>query len=47
MFGSDQMFWPHATEMSVDFLNSLDFLSDTDKRGILHDNAARFLRLKQ
>jgi len=47
MFGSDQMFWPHAIEMSVDFLNSLEFLSETDKRGILHDNAARFLRLKQ
>ncbi len=47
MFGSDQMFWPHAIEMSIEYLNSLDFLTEKDKRNILYNNAARFLRLKE
>ena len=47
MFGSDQMFWPHAIEMSIDYLNSLEFLTDEDKRDILYNNAARFLKLKE
>jgi len=45
MFGSDQMVWPNAIKMSIDYLNSLDFLSDEDKRNILYNNAARFLRI--
>jgi predicted TIM-barrel fold metal-dependent hydrolase len=47
MFGSDQEIWPHAIEMSIDYLNSLDFLTEEDKRDILYNNAARFLRLKE
>jgi predicted TIM-barrel fold metal-dependent hydrolase len=46
MFGSDQMKWPYAIGKSVDFLNSLDFLSEQDKEDIFYNNAARFLRLK-
>ncbi len=45
LFGSDQMIWPYAIGMSVDFLNSLDFLTEAEKAGIFYDNAARFLRL--
>jgi len=45
MFGSDQMIWPYTIGKSIDFLNSLDFLSEEDKAGIFYDNAARFLRL--
>lgn len=45
MFGSDQMFWPDAIERSINYLNSLEFLTEEDKRGIFYHNAARFLRL--
>lgn len=47
IFGSDQMHWPRAIEKSVEFLNSLDFLSENDRRDIFYNNAARFLRLKE
>lgn len=45
MFGTDQMKWPGATDKSIQFLNSLAFLSKKDKEGILYNNAARFLRI--
>ena len=45
MFGSDQMFWPDAIDRSIEYLNSLDFLTNEDKRDILYNNAARFLKL--
>lgn len=45
MFGSDQMIWPYAIQKSVDFLNSLDFLTKKDKEDIFYNNAARFLKL--
>lgn len=47
MFGSDQMIWPGAIQMSVTFLNSLDFLTKEDKEKIFYKNAARFLKLEQ
>lgn len=47
MFGSDQMKWPYAIGKSVDFLNSLDFLTQQDKDDIFYNNAARFLKLKK
>jgi hypothetical protein len=46
MFGSDQMVWPHGIEMSIEFLNSLDFLTEKEKRDIFYNNAVRFLRLE-
>lgn len=42
MFGSDQMRWPGAIDLSIDYLNSLEFLSENEKRTIYYDNAARF-----
>lgn len=45
MFGSDQMVWPQAITMSIDQLNSFDFLTAEEKRDIFYNNAARFLRL--
>ncbi len=45
MFGSDQMVWPHGIELSIQYLNEMEFLSSQDKRDILYNNAARFLRL--
>ncbi len=47
MFGSDQMIWPYAIQKSIDFLNSLTFLTKKDKEDILYNNAARFLKLKE
>jgi predicted TIM-barrel fold metal-dependent hydrolase len=45
MFGSDQMRWPEAIEMAIQRVKSIEYLTDSDKAGILYDNAARFLRL--
>jgi len=47
MFGSDQMMWPYAIEKSINFLNSLDFLSEEDKEDIYYNNAAKFLKLDE
>ncbi len=47
MFGSDGMKWPYAIGKSVDFLNSLTFLTKKDKEDIFYNNAAKFLRLKE
>lgn len=45
MFGSDQMVWPHAIEVAIDSITEAPFLSEEQKRDILYNNAARFLRL--
>ena len=47
MFGSDQMRWPYAIKKSIDFLNSLTFLTKKEKQDIFYNNAARFLKLKE
>ena len=45
MYGTDQMVWPHAIKKSIDYLNSLPFLTAKDKEDIFYNNAKRFLRL--
>jgi len=45
MFGSDEMVWPSAIGLSIDFINKADFLTDSQKRDILYNNAARYLKL--
>lgn len=45
MFGSDQMVWPQTIEVAVDSITEAPFLSEDQKRDILYNNAARFLRL--
>ena len=45
MFGSDQMVWPQAIEAAVATIEQAPFLTPKQKCDILHDNAARFLRL--
>lgn len=45
MFGSDQMIWPEALRLAIDGIESANFLSSAQKRHILYNNAARFLRL--
>ena len=46
MFGSDQMVWPEAITSSIDFLNSMDFLTKVEKEMILYKNAKKFLVIK-
>ena len=45
MFGSDQMVWPGIIEPAIDAIEKAPFLTPGDKRDILYNNAARFLRL--
>jgi predicted TIM-barrel fold metal-dependent hydrolase len=47
MFGSDQMVWPGVIERSIVVIEEAPFLSDEQKRDILYNNAARFLRLSE
>ena len=45
MFGSDQMIWPGVIEPAIRSIEEAPFLTDAQKRDILYNNAARFLRL--
>lgn len=45
MFGSDEWIYPGFIGLSIDYINQADFLTETQKRDILYNNAARFLRL--
>jgi predicted TIM-barrel fold metal-dependent hydrolase len=47
MFGSDQMVWPQTIKVAVDSITEAPFLSEAQKRDILYNNAARFLRLSK
>ena len=47
MFGSDQMVWPDALSAAIDSIQNAPFLTHQQKRDILYNNAARFLRLKR
>jgi predicted TIM-barrel fold metal-dependent hydrolase len=45
MFGSDHMVWPETIERSIRVIEEAPFLNEEQKRDILYNNAARFLRL--
>jgi predicted TIM-barrel fold metal-dependent hydrolase len=47
MFGSDQMVWPEVLERAIAVIQDAPFLSAAQKRALLYDNAARFLRLSE
>jgi len=47
LLGSDQMIWPGTIEIAIESIESADFLSAEQKRDILYNNAARFLRLSE
>jgi predicted TIM-barrel fold metal-dependent hydrolase len=46
MFGSDQGDWPAVIEPALAVIEQAPFLSESQKRDILYNNAARFLRLR-
>ena len=45
MFGSDNMVWPATIRIGIETINKAKFLSESQKRDILFNNAVRFLRL--
>jgi len=45
MFGTDQMIWPEAVEMSINAIESASFLTQEQKQDIYFSNAADFLKL--
>lgn len=47
MFGSDASIWPKTLSIGIEAIESADFLTEAQKRDILYNNAARFLRLDE
>lgn len=45
MFGTDQLVWPKLMAYSISIIQNADYLTPEQKRDILYNNAARFLRL--
>jgi predicted TIM-barrel fold metal-dependent hydrolase len=45
MFGTDQLIWPKLMSYSIRIIQNADYLTVQQKRDILYNNAARFLRL--
>lgn len=45
MYGSDQMIWPEVIGETIEAIQDAEFLSESQKRDILYNNAARFFRL--
>ncbi|GGY54934.1 amidohydrolase family protein [Parvularcula lutaonensis] len=46
MYGTDQMNWPGLIDEGINAINDAPFLTYEQKKMILHDNAARFLRME-
>jgi predicted TIM-barrel fold metal-dependent hydrolase len=47
MFGTDQGLWPGLIEASIEVIEQAPFLTPEQKRDIMYNNAARFLRLSK
>ena len=47
LFGSDQTIWPEGIGLAIATINEAVFLTAEQKRDILYNNAARFLRLSK
>jgi len=45
MFGTDQLLWPKLMAYSISIIQNADYLTAQQKRDILYNNAARFLRI--
>jgi uncharacterized protein len=45
MFGTDQLIWPKLMAYSMSIIQNADYLTPQQKRDILYNNAARFLRI--
>jgi len=47
MFGSCQMIWPETIKSEIESIESVKLLTKEQKRDILYNNAAKFLRLSE
>lgn len=47
LFGSDQMYWPDTITASVEFIESLDFLTEEDKNLIFYESGKKFLGIEE
>ncbi len=47
LFGTDQLVWPKLMETSIDVIDRASYLTPQQKRDILYNNAARFLRIER
>lgn len=47
MYGTDQLLWPNLMAQSINIIDTAEYLTPEEKRDILYNNAARFLRLDQ
>ena len=47
MFGTDQMAWPGTIDKAIESIERAPFLTQSQKRDIFYNNAARFLRLSK
>ena len=45
MFGTDELVWPKLMATSISVIQDADYLTPEQKRDILYNNAARFLRI--
>jgi uncharacterized protein len=45
MFGTDQLLWPKLMAYSISIIQNAEYLTPQEKRDILYNNAARFLRI--
>ena len=45
MFGTDQLIWPKLMAYSISIIQNADYLTPQQKRDILYNDAARFLRI--
>jgi len=45
MYGTDQLVWPKLMAYSISIIQNADYLTPQQKRDILYNNAARFLRM--
>ena len=45
MFGSDQIVWPQTIGLAIKAIQEAPFLTEKQKRDIVYNNAARFLKL--
>ena len=45
MYGTDQLGWPKLMTYSISIIQNADYLTTEQKRDILYNNAARFLRV--
>jgi len=47
MYGTDFIFWPRMIEASIGVIESASYLTEEQKRDILYNNAARFLKIDE